>query len=84
MCLHVLLEILRPLEGLAAKVAFVRLQWDVYPDVRGDMIAFDSSSATCTPLAGEIEVVGALAADMALADVVLWVAERISTFPIWA
>ena len=71
MCLDVLLEVLWPLEGLATEVAFVRLQRYVDADVRGDMIAFHGGRAACTPLTGEVEVVGALAADMALADVIL-------------
>ena len=33
MCLDVLLQILWPLERLAAEVAFVRLEWDVDADV---------------------------------------------------
>lgn len=40
-------------------------------DVRGDMVAFDSGCAATTPLAGQVEVVGGLAADMAFADMFL-------------
>lgn len=40
-------------------------------DVRGDVVALDSGGAAIAPLAGEVQVVGALAANMALADVVL-------------
>ena len=71
MCFDVLLQILRPLKGLSAKVAFVRLQWNVNSHVRGDVIALDGSGAACAPSAGEIEVVCRLATDMALADMVL-------------
>jgi hypothetical protein len=66
-----LLEILRALECLSTEVALMRLEWDMDADVRGDVVAFDCRGAAGTPLAGEVEVVGALAADMALADVVL-------------
>ena len=66
-----LLEILRALECLATEVALMRLEWDMDADVRGDVVAFYRGCATGTPLAGEVEVVGALAPDMALADVVL-------------
>ena len=40
-------------------------------DVRGDMVAFYGGSAAGTPLTGKVEVVGALATDMAFADVIL-------------
>jgi hypothetical protein len=39
--------------------------------VRGDVIALDRGSTAVAPLAGEVQVVGALAANMALTDVVL-------------
>lgn len=71
MCLDVLLEILRTLERLATEVAFVRLERDMNADVRGDVVSLDGGGAASTPLASQVEVVGALAADMALADVVL-------------
>ena len=72
MSLHVLLEILRSLESFAAEVAFVRLQRNVDADVRSDVIALDSGGAAVAPLASEIQIVCALATDMALADVILW------------
>lgn len=69
--LDVLLEILRTLERLATELALVRLERDVDANVRGDVIALNSSSAARVPLASEVQVVGALAADMALTDVLL-------------
>jgi hypothetical protein len=66
-----LLEILRALEGLAAEFALVWLQGNVHANVRGDVIAFDGGGAALAPSAGEVEVVGGLAADMALANVLL-------------
>jgi L-rhamnose isomerase len=74
--LYVLLEILRTLEGFAAEIALVRLQRNVHANVRGDVIALDSGSATVTPLAGQIQVVGTLATNMALTDVVLRPSQR--------
>lgn len=66
-----LLEILRPLEGLSTKVALVWLEGHMDADVRGNVVALDGRGATCSPLTGQVEVVGAFATDMAFADVVL-------------
>jgi hypothetical protein len=71
MGLHVLLQILGALESLATEVALVRLQGNVNSNVRRNVITLDSGGAAIAPLAGEVQVVGALAADMALTDVVL-------------
>ena len=69
--LDVLLQILWALERLAAEVTLIRLERDVDSNVRGDVVALDGGGSARAPLAGKIEVVGALATDMALADVVL-------------
>lgn len=69
--LDVLLEILGTLESLATEVAFVRLQRNMHTNVRRDVITLDSGSTAVTPLASKIQVVGALAPNMALTDVVL-------------
>jgi hypothetical protein len=69
--LDVLFQILGTLESLAAKVALVRLQGDVDTDVRGDVVTLDGGGAAVAPLAGQVQVVCALATNMALADVVL-------------
>lgn len=66
-----LLEILWALECFATKVALVRLQRNMNADVRGDMVTLDGGGATCAPLAGQVEIVGALATDVALAYVIL-------------
>ena len=71
MGLDVLLKILGALEGLATEVAFVWLQRNVHTDVRCDVITLDGGGTAVTPLASEIQVVGALAANMALTDVIL-------------
>lgn len=69
--LDMLLEILGALEGLAAELALMRLQRNVHADVRGDVVALDRGGAALAPGAGQVEVVGGLAADMALAHVLL-------------
>lgn len=69
--LDVLLQVLGTLEGLAAEVTLVRLERDMDTDMRRDVITLDGSSPAGVPLAGQIEVVGALSAYMSLADVVL-------------
>jgi hypothetical protein len=71
MGLDMFLQILGALERLATKVTLVRLEGHVYPNVRGDVVPLDGRSITGTPLAGEVEVVSALAANVAFADVLL-------------
>ena len=67
------LEILWALERFATEVALVRLQGHMNANVRGDVVTLDGGGATCAPLTGQVQVVGALAADMAFAYVVLGV-----------
>jgi len=67
-----LLQVLRSLEGLAAKVAFVRLERNVDADVGSDVVALHGGRAAGTPLTGEVEVIGALATDMSFTDMVLY------------
>lgn len=78
MCLDVLLQILRPLERLATEITLVRLERHMHADVRRDVVALDRGRAALIPLARQVEVVCALAANMALADVVLrgWLVRR--------
>lgn len=71
MSLDVLLQILRAFERLAAEIALVRLEGNVYTNMRGDVITLHGGRAAVPPLASQVQVVGALAADMALAYVVL-------------
>lgn len=66
-----LLEILRPLEGLAAKITFVWLERNMYANVGSDVITLHSRCATSTPLTSEVQIVGTLASDVALTYVVL-------------
>ena len=74
MGLDVLLQVLRSLECLATEVALVRLERDMDADMRCDVITLDGGRAACAPLASQVEVVGAFATDMSLANVVLRIA----------
>jgi hypothetical protein len=69
--LDMFLEVLGTLEGLAAEITLVRFERDMHSNVRGDVIPLDGGGATAAPLARQVEVVGALATDMAFADVFL-------------
>ena len=71
MSLDVLLQILRSLESLTAEVALMRLQRDMDTNVRRDVVTFYSRGTTITPLTSQIQVVGALATNMAFANMVL-------------
>ena len=65
------LEILGTLEGFATEFAFVWFQRNMNSNVRGDVVTFDGGGTAATPLARKVEVVGALAAYVALADMFL-------------
>lgn len=69
--LDVLLQILGTLEGLSTEVTFVRLEWDMDSDVRGDVITLHGGGTALIPTTGEIEVVCALATNVLLANVFL-------------
>ena len=69
--LDMLLQVLGTLEGLAAEITLVRLQGHVNADVRSDVVALDGGGPARIPHACQVQVVGALAADMLVADVVL-------------
>ena len=71
--LDVLLQVLGTLEGLSAEVTFVRLQGHVNTDVRSNVIALDGGGAARVPLACEVKVVGALATNVLLANVLLFI-----------
>lgn len=65
------LQILRPLEALATEIALVGLQGNMDTDMRSDVISLDSGCSTLIPLACQVQVVGALATNVLLADVFL-------------
>ena len=71
MGLDMFLEILRALKRLAAEIALVRLERDVNTNVGGDVVALDRRGAALVPLAGQVQVVGALPTDVFLANVLL-------------
>lgn len=73
MSLDMLLEILRTLEALAAEIALVRLQGNVNTDMRSNMITLHRGGAARVPLACEVKVVGALATNVLLANVFLFI-----------
>ena len=66
-----LLEVLRPLEGLAAEFALVRLERHMDADVRGDVVALDGGGAAGAPGTRQAEVVCALATNVDVAEMVL-------------
>ena len=69
--LHVLLQILRALECLSAEVALMRLQRNMDTDMRSNVISLDCGGAAVAPLAGQVQVVGALAANVTFTNVIL-------------
>jgi hypothetical protein len=76
---HVLLKILGSLKRLATEVAFVRLERDVNADMRRDMVAFHSGCPAVSPLAGQVEVVGALSTNVTLTNVILQKGQKFSS-----
>lgn len=66
-----LLQILGTLEALATEVALVRLERNMDTNVRRDVVALDGGCAAIVPAAGQVQIVSALATDMALANVVI-------------
>jgi hypothetical protein len=71
MSLDVLLKILGALESFATEIAFMRLQRNMNTNVRSNVITLDSGSAAVAPLAGQVQVVGAFAANVTFAHMVL-------------
>lgn len=69
--LDMLLQVLGTFEGLAAKVAAMRLQWHMNANVRGDVVTFNDRDVAVGPSAFQVEVVGAFATDVDLTHVIL-------------
>ena len=80
MSLDVLLQILGPLEGLATKIAPVRLQRDMNADVRRDVVAFHDSNAAGTPSTSQVEIVGTFATDVTFANMLLLSQDQLKPF----
>lgn len=72
-----LLQVLGPLEGLAAKTTLVRFERDVNPNVGGDVVTFDRAGVTSLPATDEVQVISALSSDMSFTEVLL---QRINEF----
>lgn len=66
-----LLQILGTLEALATEVTLVRLERNMDANVRGDVVTLDGCCAAIVPATGQVQIISALATDMALADVVI-------------
>ena len=71
MCFYMFFKVLRPFEGLATKLASVRLQGDMDTNVRCDMISLHDLNAAAPPRTSQVEVVGAFATDVHLAHMFL-------------
>lgn len=71
MGLDMFFQILRTFERFATKFTLVWFQGNVDSNVRGDVVAFDGGGTATTPLTGKVEVVGALAADVPFAHMLL-------------
>lgn len=71
MSLDMFLKILRTLESFGTEFAFVWFQRDMDSNVGSDVVAFDGCGTATTPLTRQVEVVGALAADVTFADMFL-------------
>lgn len=66
-----LLQVLGTLEALATEVALVRLERNMDTNVRCDVVALDGGCAAIVPAAGQVQIISALATDMALTNVVI-------------
>ena len=71
MCLYMLLEILRALEGLSAEFTSMWFQRDVDPNVGSDVVALDDGDMAITPCALQIEIVGTLPPNVTVANMFL-------------
>jgi hypothetical protein len=69
--LDMFLQILWTLESLATEITLVWLQGHMNTDVRGDVVTLDRGGSASVPTTGEVEVVGALATNMSLTDMIL-------------
>lgn len=67
----VFLQILRPLECFATEVTLVRLQRNVNSNMRGDVVALYGCGTAIGPSTSQVEVVCALAANVALTNMLL-------------
>lgn len=66
-----LLQILGALKRLATKITSVRFQGYMDPNVGRNVVPLDHRNVTVRPPTLEVQIIGALAPNMALANVVL-------------
>jgi hypothetical protein len=71
MSFDVFLQILWTLELFAAQCAFVGFERDVHANVRGNVVTLDRLGIATVPCTDEVEVIGALTANMVLANMFL-------------
>ena len=71
MCFDMLFQVLRTFELLATECTAMRLQRHVNSNMRRYMIALLQGDVAIAPPTGQVEVVGALAANVLLANMIL-------------
>ena len=71
MSFDVLLQVLRTLKGLSAKVTFVRLQRHMDANMGGDMVALDRGSPAVSPATSQVQIIRTLTTYVSLADMLL-------------
>ena len=71
MGLDVLLQILGALEGFPAEITLVWFKRNMHTYMGSYVIALDCGGATAAPLAGQVEIVCALATDVTLTHMFL-------------
>lgn len=71
MSLDMFLFILWPFESFPTKLAPMRLQWNVNTNMRRDVIPLDDFNLAVTPSTDQIQVIGAFAANVGVAYMVL-------------
>lgn len=71
MSLDMFLFILWPFESLPTKLAPMRLQRNVNANVRRDVVPLDDFDLTVTPSTDQVQVIGAFAANVVFAYMVL-------------
>jgi hypothetical protein len=81
MGLHMLLQILRALEGLPTEVAFVWFKRDMDTDMGGNVVPLDGCRMTISPLTREVQIIRRFTTDMSLAN--MFLSTRVSAKTRW-
>jgi hypothetical protein len=74
MCFDVFLQILGPLERFTTELTSVGFQRNMDANVRCNVIALDHGDGAIAPGTGKVQIVGALATNVGIANMVLSVA----------